>query len=77
VLIWTGAYAFPERLGEKEPMVPKRRKPGAARAGRIGERQEVLHAFHEAVNMAPGELETWLGSTWRYSLMNWGHDPRK
>lgn len=110
--------------------------------GRTGERQEVLHAFHEAVNMAPRELETWLGSadsrgagqhkgggesvghasgrrivdllrtregdlsdedlahmrkvagyvhrhlaqrpkgditdtTWRHSLMNWGHDPQK
>jgi hypothetical protein len=106
------------------------------------DQEEVLRAFHEAVNMTPGELEDWLGTdrsrgagrhgdggesvghasgrrivallrtrkgdldqddlahmrkvtgyvhrhlaqrpkgdvtdtTWRYSLMNWGHDPKR
>jgi hypothetical protein len=48
------------------------------------ERSEIRREFREAVNMAPAEIERWLGreeskdvrhSRWRYSLMNWGHDP--
>jgi hypothetical protein len=111
-------------------------------SGRDGDRQEAIDRFNEAVNMTPGELESWLDSdpsqevgqkkdggestghasgrrivellrtkksdlsdsdlahmrkvsgyvkrhlaqrpdgdttdtAWRYSLMNWGHDPEK
>ena len=49
-------------------------------------KDEVYSGFYDCVNMQPKELEEWLDtedsesvgdSDWRYSLMNWGHDPLK
>ena len=43
----------------------------------------IRREFDQAVNMTATELERWLEteqsrtSRWRYSLMNWGHDPLK
>jgi hypothetical protein len=44
---------------------------------------DVRRDFDDVVNMTPKELEHWRPkddkehSKWRYSLMNWGHDPLK
>lgn len=59
-------------------MTSERRTHGGEDPGTI------RRQFREVVTMTAGELEKWLGteegvetSRWRYSLMNWGHDPLK
>ncbi|MBN9107266.1 MAG: DUF3140 domain-containing protein [Pseudonocardia sp.] len=57
----------------------------------MAEKEDTRAEFDEAVNMSAGDLEKWLvtaesedagqsdgdvrDTRWRYSLMNWGHDP--